>query len=114
MILLAVMVAMYLGTFIYWATVLAGQFRTFHKLRDNLATTSSLVSPLDCFLILSEKAGTQLPAHCATIPDATEFLEIAPTWDFTQECAGTVVLAINVSFLCLKTLCGVGLTRTTR
>ncbi|KAM5536742.1 hypothetical protein V8D89_009581 [Ganoderma adspersum] len=97
MTLLAVTAAMYLGAFVYWATVLAGQFRTLHSLRANLATTSSLVSPLDCFLILSAKPGVQLPAHCATIPDVSQFLEIEPTWDFTQECAGTVALAINVT-----------------
>ncbi|KAI1791450.1 hypothetical protein LXA43DRAFT_429758 [Ganoderma leucocontextum] len=97
MTLLAVMVVMYAGAFVYWATVLAGQFRTFHKLADNLSTTSSLVSPLDCFLILSEKTSVQLPAHCSTIPDVTQFIEIEPTWDFTQECAGTVALALNVT-----------------
>ena len=96
MTLLAITILMYLGAFVYWATVLAGQFRTFRQLRANVATTLSLVSPLDCFLILSTKEGTQLPAHCATIPDVSEFVAIAPTWDFTQECAGTVALAVNV------------------
>ena len=94
--LLAITLLMYLLAFTYWTTVLAGQFRTLHNLRANAATTLSLVSPLDCFLILSTKEGTALPAHCATIPDVSEFVAIAPTWDFTQECAGTVALAINV------------------
>ena len=106
---------MYLLAFTYWTTVLAGQFRTLHNLRANAATTLSLVSPLDCFLILSTKEGTALPAHCATIPDVSEFVAIAPTWDFTQECAGTVALAINVR-VCAFFLAwdGMGLTLTGR
>ncbi|PIL25586.1 hypothetical protein GSI_11333 [Ganoderma sinense ZZ0214-1] len=95
--LLAATLAMYLGAFVYWTTVLAGQFRTFRQLRANVAATAALVSPLDCFLVLAEKPGTALPAHCAAIPNVSEFVEIAPTWDFTQECAGTVALAINVT-----------------
>ncbi|PIL25588.1 hypothetical protein GSI_11336 [Ganoderma sinense ZZ0214-1] len=95
--LLAATLAMYLGAFVYWTTVLAGQFRTLRQLRANVAATAALVSPLDCFLVLAEKPGTALPAHCATIPNVSEFVDIAPTWDFTQECAGTVALALNVT-----------------
>ncbi|KAM5531990.1 hypothetical protein V8D89_014324 [Ganoderma adspersum] len=100
--LLAVTVAMYTATFVYWVSSVVGQFRTLRALMRHLSSeiswlnrlTESLIPASQCLPGMAN-AGDR-PVFCTSVQPPPSWI-LMDGWAITQgDCAGTATLTFNV------------------
>ena len=101
--LLAVTVATYTATFVYWVSSVVGQFRTLRALMRHLSSEISWLNRLTESLIPASQClpgmanAEDRPVFCTSVQPPSSWI-LMDGWAVTQgDCAGTATLTFNVS-----------------